>query len=357
MSSGLNNSRCFVFGLAGQGNDWHGLTVEKENLDPKNPLCGFPEIEPVWLEYNGVDDVRRRSEKQILISTDDNLPVSCAFNPDSYGYVLPQRAWDMVQEALEGTRYTVERLGMLWDRSLWFVSLSLDELKGVQRPGESFQLNFSGSLDGKQVVQGELSNVRVVCENTLSLSQALGQSLFAVKQTKNSRGRLDSAKTDVERAVGMAAVFNRTLEQLGNSKLSVEDARLAYAGLIARDIVGTKDEPGRKSSLNQVFVSSTTKTGKSRENRALNQVDSLTALFQKGDGNRGETKADWLNGATQYWTRGGDENSKKDRWNALQSSEFGGNRDRKVEAFKIASNNLMFASYVKTGKEALSYAN
>lgn len=336
MSHGIVESlRDFVFGIIGQGTDWHGLTIEKPA-----PLTSdlFPVMEAKTLQIDGKD-----TPWQVLCATDDGKPCGDPFNPNTFGYILPQNAWEQVMDALSGTRYTVERVGMLWNRSFWFVSVSLDELKALARPGEHFQLNFSGGLDGSKSPQAELSHIRAVCHNTISLSRATGKCLFKIKQTKNSQGRLESAKAEVEAVCGMASIFNRTLAELESKPCSVADARALFAGEVVVN-GGT-------------FKRTTTKTGERRESRAMNAVDSLVALFQRGDGNRGETRADALNAFTQRATRGGDEDSKKSKWTAIASSEFATAATRKANFLNIVANDDRTEETIEIGRNALAEFN
>jgi len=332
MSHGIKNNRDFVYGLVGQGKDWHGLTIEKPSLSR--------ELFPIMSEEELVTKGGKATPWRVLTAGDDGMPCGNPFNPKSFGYILPQRAWEMVSDALSGTHYKVERMGMLWDRSFWFVSISLDELKAIARPNEAFQLNFSGGLDGNNSPQGELSHIRAVCWNTISASRNTGEYLFKIRQTINSGSRLDEAKDEVEKAVGMAMVFNKTLATLESQEATLEIARFAYAGDVARHGGDFK-----------IKVSS--KTGEEKESRARNTVDELADLFKTGDGNTGETRADILNGYTQFLTRGR-KDSKKNIWSQVASSEFGGNADRKAAFLDSLTDEEQFASLCDDGKHALA---
>jgi hypothetical protein len=278
---------------------------------------------------------------KILIAKDDGQPCGPCFNPKSFGYILPSVAWGMVEEALLGTDYTVERIGMLWNRSFWFVSVSLDELKAIAKKGENFQLNFSGGLDGNASPQGELSHIRAVCWNTISASRRTGEYLFKIRQTSHSHDKLADAKAEVEKAVGMATLFNKTIEQLANTACSVDTARFAYAGEIARH--------------GGDFRITKTKKGEERENRSRNTVVELVNLFENGDGNNGESMADLLNGFTQLHTRGRKE-TKKNIWTQVASSEFGTAADRKADFLNVICDTGDFELMVGEGKEALATA-
>lgn len=342
MGHGIVGEKAFVFGLVGQGRDWHGLTVEKPELLQTH----FPDLQPADMgteipDGNGGFTWARDIEKRLIDDAGNRYGIP--FNPDSTSIFTPRDAWTYVETVLAGTGYKVERMGMLWDGNFWFISVQLEELKGVSRKGEAFQLNFSGSLDGKSKVQCELSHIRAVCWNTISASRASGKVLFAEKRTKNFSARLEARKEEVEKAVGMAAVFNATLESLESKPASVLEATRGYAGFLSM----------QSPRGMEIFAPTTTAKGNVRESRARNTVDELVGLFQRGDGNKGQTRFDVLNGATQLWTRGSAD-SDKDKQTALESGSFGGWANRKAEFFNLVSDDAAWDDAVKIGTEALA---
>lgn len=321
MGHGISTKRDFVWGLIGTEaqKDWHGLTVEKTADEMRWPEFQEMQLSGPIVLPDGTEKFVHSGFRQ-LVTMDDLQPVGKPFNPDTFGYILPDKAEKLIREALSGTQYTIERMGMLWDRAFWFASVHLNEFSAVSRAGHRTMLNFSGALDGSGSPEGELSDIRAVCWNTISLSRATGQKLFRVKQSKNSADRLNAIKNDVETACGMIQIFNDTMKNLEETPATENEARCVYAGELAR--AGARFE--RTKNL---------KSEGYRESRAVNVVNDLTALFASGDGNSGKTRADVLNGFTQYFTRGGAEDSKKDVLTAFESSEFQGNATRKAEFF------------------------
>ena len=332
MGHGIETTRDFVYGKVGQGSDWHRLTQEKENLSP----ALFPTFEERKLQ---TDDGILLPDWKCLITTDDNQMCGTPFT-STFGYILPGEVWGMVAESLAGTKYNFERIGMLWNRSNWFISLYLEELAEVSRPGEKFNVVICGGLDRSMSPQASLSHTRVVCANTLQIALKSGEGLFKVRQTGKSKERMKSAQDHVEEMIGMAKVFNATLAGLETKTCSKDTAREAYAGEVARH--------GGDFSLSS-------KEGKIRENRARNTVDELTVLFERGMGNTGQTRADVLNGATQFFTRGReDKKSSKDPMKQFVSSEFGGFARRKSSFLETLTDETEFTKLVSQGREALA---
>jgi len=179
---------------------WHKLTkIAKPTREH------FPEIiaEPIY--YNGGTPLVYGDKSFVVpIALDDKLPVAPPYCEGTYSLFTPHEAWDWVHEVLEGTHFEVQSIGMLWNRSFWFISTELTELKALKigdGRDSKFQFNFSGGLDRKVSPQCELSNIVAVCHNTISLSRTSGEVLFHERATKNFHTRLEMAKAEVEKLV------------------------------------------------------------------------------------------------------------------------------------------------------------
>ncbi len=231
---------------------WHKLTQLRK---PK--IEDFPEIVPMPLFYNGGKEMVFGNRKfMVPISKDDMLPVAPPYCGETIvdltekkcqskdgidktlgTYILftPRQAWQWMSELLAGTNYDVESIGMLWNRSFWFISTQLTELKSMS-VGDgrqtNFQLNFSGGLDRSVSPQCELSSIVAVCHNTISLSRSSGQVLFHERATKNFTNRLEAAKSEIDKAVGMAAVFKAAMDSLAKKPCTQDKARQVFAGYI-----------------------------------------------------------------------------------------------------------------------------
>lgn len=334
MAHRIETKNDFVYGLKGQGVDWHGLTVEKEALSREL----FPVYEKVGLQTESGQKI-----VPWVTFVGQHGPVGEPFNMDTYKPIMPQQAWDMMESALAGSEYAVERIGYLAGGTTWFISTRLNELEKITRPGERLQVNFTGNLVQKDIFRVTTSDVRIVCHNTLDLALAVGLKVATLKATKNCEQRFAVTAETIETACGTVKLFNETMARLETTKATIETARQVYAGEIV--------------NAGGSLVSTTTKTGKDRESRALNQVNALVELFARGEGNKGETRADILNGFTQFFTRGGAEGTTKDPWRAIRSSEFGGNAMRKAEFFKAVSTDAGFRKLRETGRDALALAN
>lgn len=304
MSSGLVSNRDFQ---VGRDMAWHNATRIAETLT----AADFPAIERAPLSYVTADGKAAAWPGMFVpVSSDDGLPVGTA-SGESYSLFTPRDAVAYLSEILSGTGHTIESLGMIFNRSRWFVTFHLSELEGVAPLGESFNLTASGGLDKSQSPSFNLSHTVAVCANTVRIARA-GRALFSSKLTKGFGARLEASRAALGEVVGMARIFNESLRGLEANPASVDEARAAYAADLSANGADLKSS------------------------RASNLVDELVVGFRHGRGNSGTTRLDVLNGFTEVFGSGlVGAASKRDAFSRWQSSEFGGFSDRK-EAFAAA---------------------
>lgn len=303
MSSGLETSRDFQVGLQ---QAWHRQTRIVTEIGADQ----FPEIVRVPLTYTVGEELREWTGMTVPVSLDDGLPVGTA-SGESYTVFSPREAMAYLGEVLAGTGHRVESLGMIFDRSRWFVTYSLDELQGVAPDGEAFKLTASGGLDKSQSPSFNLTHTVAVCANTVRVARS-GRSLFASKLTKGFASRLEASRDALGETVGMARVWNETLRGLEKTKATVDEARAVFAA----------DLSDNGADL--------------RSARSSNLLDELVVGFRSGRGNAGATRLDALNGFTEVFGSGlVGATSRRDAFSRWQSSEWGGNADRK-SAFAAA---------------------
>lgn len=342
MASGLYTKRDFQ---VSRTMAWHNLTTLAAPTREH-----FPNIIPVPLYFGENFKPMIYGDRKFVVpvAEDDMLPVAppycgetipdeeektCPAKPEDRAgtYVLftPREAWDWVHEVLSGTHFEVSSIGMLWNRSFWFIGVTLTELKeltvGDGRQSQ-FQFNFSGGLDRSVSPQCELSSILPVCHNTISLSRATGKILFAERATKKFKTRLDAAKAEVEKAVGMTAVFKAAMDSLADKPCTKDRAERLFAGYLV-DEVEVDEKTGKDIPMST---------------RSRNTVKELAELHVSGIANKGETEMDALNAFTEFYTHGS-KAAKTPMGRRFVSSEFGGNADSKADFFRLLT----------TGREAL----
>jgi hypothetical protein len=295
---GIETVRDFQVGLS---RAWHNLTDVVTTVTADH----FPHIERAPLTYTVGEQLREWPGMTVPISLDDGLPVGTA-SGESYTLFTPREAMAFLAEVLAGTGHKAESLGMIFDRSRWFLTFSLDELAGVAPDGEAFKLSASGGLDKSQSPRINLTHTVQVCDNTVQLTRS-GRALFGSKLTKGFNSRLDASRDALGETVGMARIWNETLRGLERTKATVDEARAVYAADLAENGADLKSA------------------------RSSNLLDELLVGFQRGRGNSGATRYDTLNGYTEVFGSGlVGSASKRDSFKRWESSEWGGNADRKA---------------------------
>jgi hypothetical protein len=324
MSSGLETSRDFQVGLT---QAWHRQTRIEKVISADH----FPEIVPAPLTYTVGDQLREWPGMTVPVSADDGLPVGTASGA-SYTLFTPREAMAYLGEVLSGTGHKVESLGMIFNRARWFVTFDLTELAGIAPAGEAFKLTASGGLDKSQSPMFNLTHTVAVCANTVRVARA-GRALFSSKLTKGFASRLEASRAALGEVVGMARVFNETLRGLGKAPATVDQARAVYAAELT----------GNGADL--------------RSTRSGNLLDDMVLGFRSGRGNSGATRLDAVNGFTEVLGQGliGSA-SRRDAFSRWESSEFGGNADRKAAFVEAITAPGGWDRMVADGREAMADA-
>ncbi len=292
MSSGLINERDFQIGLS---QAWHGQTEIVEKIERRM----FPVVERVDLFYE-INGQRVEHGDKCLVTMDDCKPVSGSVS-DSYAEFYPHKAWDHVMEALSGSDFTVESIGMIYDRSRFFMTIGLDELESITGGSdkEGYKLTISSGLNRNQSPSYNVSHVVAVCANTVQVARQ-GKALFSEKLTKSFGDKLKVSTDVISNAVGFARTYEENLTKLRRTLVDVDTARELY--------VGEQAQTGNRYASTQT----------------RNKVDELLVGFQRGRGNNGETMMDVLNGFTEVFGQGlAGSKSKKSKWDRWVSSETG----------------------------------
>jgi len=177
-----------------------------------------------------------------------------------------------------------------------------------------------------------LTHTVAVCANTVRLARA-GRALFSSKLTKGFASRLEASRTAMGETVGMARVWNETLRGLEKAKATVDEARAVFAA----------DLSDNGADL--------------RSARSSNLLDELVVGFRSGRGNAGATRLDALNGFTEVFGSGlVGATSRRDSFSRWQSSEFGGNADRKSAFASAITADGGWDRMVSVGNDALADA-
>lgn len=240
----------------------------------------------------------------------------CVINiaKDSYAIIQNERVWQALEASLQGIGYDILCTGSLGNCSKIFISLKLHDQQDYLVNGDSFKdyLTFTSSHDGSMAFEAFDTSLRVVCNNTLQYARkSKGGMKMRVLHTKNHELKIQGMEQAIESLFEKRAEYYANLERLANQTLSPEVAKRVIAGFLGD---GEKELSTRKK----------------------NQIDSIETLFESGQGNKGETVYDLLNGVTEYFTH----HARKDGDSAktFSQSEFGNGANKKAEFYDLLTN-------------------
>lgn len=282
-----------------------------------------------------------------LVATDNpKIHIGAPVHKQTYQPISNKAFLDICQDALNGIRGAeVASVGSVCGRGRVFVSVQLQELPFYKAAGRTFQpyLNFLNSHDQSAPFGVTTSNVCTVCNNTFGMNLCLiekqksgigaasremartGAVRIRLKHTKNVADRLENVGELIDGFLGAQAEFRQIMDKLNSEDLDIRSVKPLFTGFLTiPDIGATRD------------LAKVTKAELELSTRRANQIDRITELHFKGNGNLGKTMADAFSAVTDYYTH---ESSSKDNMSRqFESSEFGAGQSAKTRAWHSFQN-------------------
>lgn len=269
-----------------------------------------------------VADLRHRDDlKEVQVSEDEDgepvmgdlrmLPLHMA--KESYTVIENRDLWEMTRDALRGVDSKISCVGTLGKCQYFFISVILGDEPTFKVNGDEFAGNFNviTSHNGTMAVEAYDSLTRIVCMNTLKWSRSRkGELDFKVYHSKNSALAIRNMGDIINDILSGRVEFRNQMEFLADRSCTETLAREIIAGWL-------------------------TKGKKEMTTRGANRTDEIVRLFKYGQGNKGKTFYDLLNGVTEYFTSG--EGTGKDASTAKKwaKSEFGAAADHKRDMVNL----------------------
>ena len=217
----------------------------------------------------------------------------------------------LVQTDVGDYRPVIETAGSLRGGRIVWALVRVGERKFADSEHHSYLL-LSNSHDGSRAVRGTLTDVRVVCKNTMRLAETGGSRLY-VSHTRGVEARLNTAIETLGWANDATRSTFAIYEALATTPVTLDRARAGFRSLMGGDDISK---------------------------RGAQNVDRMVDLFRTGAGNSGRNAFDFVNAVTDWADH--DKNYREDEGTAERrflSSNFGGAADTlKTEAFRMARN-------------------
>ena len=159
---------------------------------------------------------------------------------------------DIVNNGATEVRY--ETAGSLFDGRRVFLLCRLPNMDVLGDKVENY-LFFTNSHDGSASLMAGISNVRVVCNNTLQLAMKRAQRSWKCRHTESIQSRKEEAKQSLGLAVRYMGDMKQTAEEMGRKlineeqffrdlfgKMRMSDKSKESLGLAIHDIYKEKDD-------------------------------------------------------------------------------------------------------------------
>lgn len=204
MAHKLDFSKGQVAFISYQAPAWHGLgKVFNQEISIQQALTEsgldfhvekLPNVHR-FIGANGRPSEIISANSFFTIRTDVNKVLGDRLGPDYTVYQNTQ-ALDIVDELLNTKKVTIETVGAIDEGRKVFTCLKLNNSIVVDGTDEIFQyVLLANSHDGSLAITAMPTNVRVVCNNTLSAALSSAKGSYKIRHTRNAADRVKEAFT------------------------------------------------------------------------------------------------------------------------------------------------------------------
>jgi hypothetical protein len=333
-----------------EGAEWHGLALQKEQIDDETFDTLSHEIKEVELNpiIEGVP-VAFPNHKLLVADVSKSRPdiapedrfVPLHIPKAKYGVIDNRAVIDCMKKSFSDLGVKITTAGTLDTLKKFFVSVDIgDSEQIINKDQFKCYVNFVTSHDGTMAMDAYDSVIRIVCMNTLNASRnAAGEAGFKVYHTKNAQLAMNGLSDLFNAILKGRANLREVMEYLETHKCDPNDALAMAAGYFCTDI-----------GAEELTL------------RTYNSATNIANLFSRGLGNKGETLYDLVNGATEYWTSGsgvGRIDPKTGKQNATPAqkayrSQFGGAALHKEKFVAMLANDHRRAEALEIGRKAVT---
>lgn len=319
----------FTTGRAGMAyvgeTPWHGLGEQLEDgatIDQWRVAAGLDWTIQQQAVFHGIIDANGDKKakvidgKSALVRSDTQECLSIM--GDKYKVVQPGDVLEFYRSLVETSdQFTLETAGSLFGgRKIWALARSNVELRLMGTDVIKPYLLLATSCDGSMATTAQFTSVRVVCNNTLSLSVGSKDKHNAIKVPHSTEFKPETVKDQLGLVNDEFAIFADNADQLAQAAISDVNAMDYFVSLYAPKVA---DNTAEISTRNK------------------NQLNEIMALYKNGPGSqlRSASGTAWglVNAVTRYEDHHSNSRSNNNRFN---SGQFGAGATRKAEAFDAA---------------------
>lgn len=287
---------------------WHGLGVKlEEGVTPREMMVAAGldwSVEKVNMYYGMQDEIKVEGKQALIRSTDSKLLdiVGVDWNP-----VQNIEAFNFFDSFCKAGQMSMHTAGSLFDgKRVWALAKISSDFELFNGDKVEGYLLFSNPHKFGQAVDIRFTPVRVVCNNTLTLS--LNQSVMNAVKLNH---RKEFEPEGVKQVLGLASQhmdeYRQTAEFLGSKQVSDEQFKIFLQGVFGES---KKDEKLTRSAQMAYDVLHTQPGAEYAQGSWWSALNAVTYVTDHQLGRAGDTR--------------------------LNSIWYGANRTKKIEAVKKA---------------------
>jgi hypothetical protein len=326
-----------------EGTEWHGLAIQKEQINDETFDTLSHEIKEVELNpiIEGVP-VAFPNHKLLVADVSKSRPdiapedrfVPLHIPKAKYGVIDNRAVIDCMKKSFSDLGVKITTAGTLDSLKKFFVSVDIGESEQIINKDQfKCYVNFVTSHDGTMAMDAYDSVIRIVCMNTLNASrEAAGEAGFKVYHTKNAQLAMNGLSELFNAILKGRANLREVMEYLASHKCDANDAMAMAAGYFCME-----------TQTDEIAA------------RSYNAAQGIATLFANGLGNSGRTLYDLANGATEYWSSGDGvgKRGKVDNAQRAYRSQFGGAALHKEKFVAMLANDDRRAEALEIGRKAV----
>ena len=228
---------------------WHGLgTVlpDHPDVDEAKRVSGL--FWSVRMSPCRFGDLDLPVPKRFVVREDTNRPLGVV-GPQYVPYQNDQM-WEFIETFKERSGAQIETAGSLFHGACVWVLLTNGQLEYLEGDPITSHFLFRHSFDGSSAIQCLFTDVRVVCNNTLSMAVRGATNIYSVRHTKGAEDRL----AEVDKAMEFRFQYQERMTQAMGQLLHFPVPEQMVKPLLEEIYPSTPEAEGRGETLRQAKI-------------------------------------------------------------------------------------------------------
>lgn len=258
---------------------WHGLGIVLEdypNLEDAQKHSGLTwtaGIRPAYYEASP-GDFQPIPGQNAVVRNDHNIVIGSV--GDRYEIYQNDEMWRFIETFQKQTDCKIETAGSLRNGAITWVLAKNGIVEYINGdPMQEFFL-FRNSFDGSTPIMSTFTNIRVVCNNTMSMAIKGARNIFKVRHTSSASDQL----AEVQKALGIRSHFKAKMDEAMDYLVDTKMTERMMTDFVS-DIVFPQPQEIIQQGGKIVNI---TDAGKHAQTARNNKISAVLKLVENGAG-------------------------------------------------------------------------